>query len=95
MAAYLVANIDVGDPAAFEEYRKRVPATIAAHGGRYLCRGGAVEVLEGEFNAKRIVVLEFPNVAAVRAWYASPEYQALLPLRERAAKTMLMMVEGL
>ena len=95
MAAYLVANIDVGDPAAFEEYRKRVPATIAAHGGRYLSRGGAVEVLEGEFNAKRIVVLEFPNVAAVRAWYASPEYQALLPLRERAAKTMLMMIEGL
>ena len=95
MAAYLVANIEVSDPAAFEEYRKRVPATIAAHGGRYLCRGGAVEVLEGEFDAKRIVVLEFPSVAAARTWYASAEYQELLPLRERAAKTMLMMVEGL
>jgi uncharacterized protein (DUF1330 family) len=95
MAAYLVANIEVRDPAAFEDYRKRVPTTIAAHGGRYLCRGGAVEVLEGEFNAKRVVVLEFPSVIAARTWYASPEYQALLPLRARAAKTMLMMIEGL
>ena len=95
MAAYLVANIEVSDPAAFEEYRKRVPATIAAHGGRYLCRGGAVEVFEGEFDAKRVVVLEFPSAAAIRTWYASPEYQELLPLRARAAKTMLMMVEGL
>ena len=95
MAAYLVANIEVSDPAAFEEYRKRVPATIAAHGGRYLCRGGVVEVFEGEFDAKRVVILEFPNAAVVRAWYASPEYQELLPLRARAAKTMLMMVEGL
>ena len=95
MAAYLVANIEVSDPAAFEEYRKRVPATIAAHGGRYLCRGGAVEMLEGEFDAKRIVVLEFPSVAAARAWYASPDYQELLRLREQAANTMLMMIEGL
>ena len=95
MAAYLVANIEVSDPKAFGEYRQRVPATIAAHGGRYLCRGGAVEVLEGEFDAKRVVVVEFPSVSAARTWYASPEYQALLPLRLKAAKTMLLMVEGL
>jgi len=95
MAAYLVANIEIKDPAAFEEYRKRVPATIAAHGGRYLCRGGAVEVLEGAFDAKRVVLLEFPSVAAARAWYASPDYQELLRLREQAANTMLMMIEGL
>ena len=95
MAAYLVANIEIKDPAAFEEYRKRVPATIAAHGGRYLSRGGAVEVLEGAFDAKRVVLLEFPSVAAARAWYASPDYQELLRLREQAANTMLMMIEGL
>ena len=95
MAAYLLANIEVRDQAPFDEYRRRVPATIAAHGGRYLCRGGAVEMLEGEFDAKRIVVLEFPSVAAARTWYSSSEYQELLPLRERAAKTMLMMIEGL
>ena len=95
MAAYLVANIEVSDPAAFEEYRKRVPATIAAHGGRYLCRGGAVEVLEGDFPAKRVVVLEFPSVAAIKTWYASPEYQPLLAMRDKAARTTLILVEGL
>ena len=95
MAAYLLANIEVRDQAPFDEYRRRVPATIAAHGGRYLCRGGAVEILEGEFDAKRVVLLEFPDAAAIRTWYASPEYQELLDLRERAATTMLMLVEGL
>jgi uncharacterized protein (DUF1330 family) len=58
-------------------------------------RGGAVEVLEGEFDAKRVVVLEFPSVSAAPTWYASPEYQALLTLRVKAAKTMLLMIEGL
>jgi len=95
MAAYLIANIQVNDPVEFEEYRKRVPATIAAHGGRYLCRGGAVEVLEGAFDAKRMVVLEFPSLAAVKTWYGSPEYQSLLAMRERAATTTLIAIEGM
>jgi uncharacterized protein (DUF1330 family) len=95
MAAYLIANIQVNDSAEFEEYRKRVPATIAAHGGRYLCRGGAVEVLEGAFDAKRMVVLEFPSLAALKAWYGSPEYQLLLAMRERAATTTLIAIEGM
>ena len=94
MAAYLIANIEVLDPGAYEEYRKGVSATIAAHGGRYLARGGPVEVLEGEFDVKRFVVVEFPNVAAIHAWYASPDYQPLLRLRQRASKGMLMIVAG-
>jgi len=95
MAAYLIANIEVLDPVAYEEYRKAVSATIAAHGGRYLARGGPCDVLEGEFDVKRFVVVEFPDVAAIRAWYASPEYQPLLQLRQRASKAMLMIVQGL
>lgn len=95
MAAYLVANIEIVDPVAFDEYRERVPETIAAHGGRYLCRGGAVEVWEGDFPAKRVVVLEFPSVAAIKTWYASPEYQPLLAMRERAARATLIVIEGL
>jgi uncharacterized protein (DUF1330 family) len=94
MAAYLIANIEVTDPVMYEEYRKRVTATIAAHGGRYLTRGGAVKVLEGEFDVKRFIVVEFPNMEALRSWYASPEYQPLLALRQRASKSMLMMAEG-
>jgi len=94
MAAYLIANIEVLDPAMYEEYRKQVGATIAAHGGRYLARGGPIEVLEGAFDAKRFVVVEFPDVAALRAWYASAEYQPLLQLRQRASKGLLMIVEG-
>jgi uncharacterized protein (DUF1330 family) len=95
MAAYLIANIDVVDPVLYEEYRKGVSATIAAHGGRYLTRGGAVELLEGEFDVKRFVVVEFPSAAALRAWYACPEYQPLLQLRQRSSKGTLMMVEGI
>jgi uncharacterized protein (DUF1330 family) len=95
MAAYLIANIEVLDPVMYEEYRKRVTATIAAHGGRYLTRGGAVDVLEGQFDVKRFVIVEFPSVAALRGWYASPEYQPLLQLRQRASKGALMVVEGL
>lgn len=95
MAAYLIANIEVLDPVLYEEYRKRVPATIAAHGGRYLTRGGPVELLEGEFDVKRFVIVEFPSMAAMRTWYGSPEYRPLKELRQRTSKGTLMMVEGL
>jgi uncharacterized protein (DUF1330 family) len=94
MAAYLIANVQVNDPAAYEEYRKQVPATIAAHGGRYLCRGGTVEVLEGAFDPKRVVVLEFPSMAALKTWYGCPEYQELLGIRERTATTTLIAIDG-
>jgi uncharacterized protein (DUF1330 family) len=74
MAAYVIASIEVTDPATYDEYRKGVAATIAQHGGRFLARGGAVEHLEGSFIPKRVVILEFASMAAAKAWYASPEY---------------------
>jgi uncharacterized protein (DUF1330 family) len=95
MAAYLIANIEVTDPAAYEEYKKGVAATIAAYGGRSLARpGGMMEVLEGDWKPKRVVILEFPSVAQLKAWYRSPEYRPLIEIRNRSAKSSLIMIEG-
>ena len=95
MAAYLIANIEVTDSAGFAEYQQKVPATIAAHGGRYLVRGGAAETLEGAWLPKRCVVLEFPSMAQLKTWYASPEYRPLIAIRERTTQSNLVIVEGI
>jgi uncharacterized protein (DUF1330 family) len=95
MAAYVIADIEVIDSAGFAEYQQKVPATIAAYGGRYLVRGGAAEVLEGNGSPKRCVVLEFPNMAQFKSWYASPEYLPLIAIRERTAKSNLLVIEGI
>jgi len=94
MAAYLHADIDVTDPVAYEEYRRQAPAVIAAHGGRYLARGGATEVLEGEVHPGRQVILEFPDMASLKAFYHSPEYQRLVAIRQRASTGHLVAIEG-
>jgi uncharacterized protein (DUF1330 family) len=94
MAAYLIANVDVKDAAAFEEYRKQVPATIAKHGGRYLVRGGRVERVEGTWNPKRLVVLEFPSIEQARRWYDSEEYRGPKALRMTCTVTDAVFVEG-
>jgi uncharacterized protein (DUF1330 family) len=94
MKGYLIADIEVLDAAGFEEYRARVPATIAAYGGRYLVRGGAAEVKEGDWSPRRLIVLEFPSVARAREWLASPEYAPLIALRQRTARTRLVLAEG-
>ena len=95
MAAYVVANVEVIDPAAYEEYRAKVPGTIAAYGGRYLVRSAAGEVLEGEWSRKRFVILEFPSLAQLNAWYNSPEYRPLLEIRKRTARSNVIIVEGI
>ena len=94
MAAYVLADVDVSDPALFEEYRGKVSATIQQYGGRYIVRGGGAEVLEGEWQPHRMVVLEFPSLARAKEWYNSPEYKPLIALRQRAANTQVVLVEG-
>jgi uncharacterized protein (DUF1330 family) len=94
MPAYLIAEITVHDPVGFEEYRKQVPATIAAYGGRYIVRGGSSEVVEGAWQPERLVVVEFPSMARAKQWYASAEYQAVLPLRTKASTGNAIFVEG-
>ena len=95
MAAYVVGNVEITDPAGYEEYRKGGPATCAADGGRYLTRAGAMGVLEGDWVPKRFVFLEFPDLARAKAWHDSPEYRPLREIRARTAKSSLFVVEGL
>lgn len=94
MPAYLFADIEVIDRDLYDEYRKGVPATVAAYSGRFLVRGGATQTLEGDWSPKRAVVLEFPDVATLQRWYASPEYAPLLALRKRAARSSVVVMEG-
>lgn len=94
MPAYLFANVEVTDPAGYEDYRQRVTATIEAFGGRYLVRGGATEVLEGDSIPKRLVILEFADMARLKAWYHSPEYRPLIELRQKTTTSTLIAVEG-
>jgi uncharacterized protein (DUF1330 family) len=94
MAGYVVAEVEVTDPATYEEYRKRVPAIVAQYGGKYLVRGGAVERKEGEWEPKRFVVLEFPSLEQARKWYHSQEYAPVLALRLKAARSKVLLVEG-
>jgi uncharacterized protein (DUF1330 family) len=94
MAAYIIGDVEITDPAAYEVYKDQVPAAIAAYGGRYLARGGAAELLEGGPAPRRQVVLEFPDMASLRAFYDSPEYRPLRDLRQRASTGRLVAVEG-
>ena len=94
MSAYLFANVEVTDAAGYEQYRQGVSATLEAFGGRFLVRGGATEVLEGEWTPKRLVILEFADMARLKAWYHSPEYRPLIELRQRTANSTLVAVEG-
>ena len=95
MPAYIVVQIDVKEPHAYEEYKVLAPPSIAAYGGRYIVRGGEVETLEGSWSPKRLVVLEFPDTARARAWWESTEYDAAKALRQRAASTEMILVAGL
>ena len=94
MPGYIIANVDIHDPDAYAEYRARVPATLEAYGGRFVVRGGEVERLEGAWEPKRIVVLEFPSVEQARAWWASEEYREPKAMRQAASTGTLLLVAG-
>jgi uncharacterized protein (DUF1330 family) len=94
MSAYLIVDLDARDPAGLEEYRQQVPATIAKYGGRYLVRGGKFETLEGNWQPKRVVVLEFPSVEQAKRWYDSAEYRPLKAMRFKASNSNMVLVEG-
>jgi uncharacterized protein (DUF1330 family) len=94
MAAYLIAEIEVTDPAAYEEYKPKASAALEKYGAKILVRGGAIEPKEGGWAPQRLVVLEFPDMAALRRFYDSPEYAAARPLRQRASRSRLVFVQG-
>jgi uncharacterized protein (DUF1330 family) len=94
MAAYIIADVDIKDPAGFEEYRKLVPATVEKYGGTFRVRGGRSETLEGTWPVKRLVVIEFPTAEQARRWYDSPEYREPKAMRFKTATANLILVEG-
>jgi uncharacterized protein (DUF1330 family) len=95
MAAYLIAEHKITDPAKFDEYGAKVAPMIARFGGRYLTKSGSHEILEkGYWRPDRVVIIEFPDMAALNAWYNSAEYQPLIALRQLAALDQLITIEG-
>ena len=94
MPAYVVVQVDVHDQATYDEYRKLVPPSLAAFGGRFAVRGGKTETLEGTWKPKRLVILEFDTIEMAKKWWASPEYAGAKALRQKAAHTELLVVEG-
>jgi len=94
MAAYVIVEIVIEDPVRYEEYKRLAGPTIPLHGGRYLARGGASAMLEGEHPPARIVVLEFPSAAKARAWWDSPEYAPAKRIRQECASARMIVVDG-
>lgn len=94
MPAYIIIEIDVHDPAAYDDYKKLTPATLEVYGGKFIVRGGAAETLEGDWAPKRIVVLEFPSVEKAKAWWHSEEYAGPKAMRHAASTSRMIVVEG-
>ncbi|HYE58290.1 MAG TPA: DUF1330 domain-containing protein [Rhodothermales bacterium] len=94
MPAYVVVQIVVEDPEAYEQYKALAPASIAAHGGRYLVRGGPVTVLESTWEPARLVVLEFPTAEAAHRWWASDDYAPAKAIRQASARTEMVLIDG-
>ncbi len=95
MAAYLIADTHITDLERYEKYKRQVSPLIERFGGRYAARGGEHEVLEGDWEPTRLVVLEFPDMASLKAWYYSPEYGPMKAIRQAASKSRLIALEGL
>jgi uncharacterized protein (DUF1330 family) len=95
MAAYIVVQVDVKDPARYERYKSLVPPSFQKYGGRFVVRGGKTETLEGDWAPKRFVIVEFPSVEQAKAWWASPEYAEAKALRQATAETQMIVAEGL
>lgn len=94
MSAYVIVDIEVTDPDGYEEYKKLAPAAVQLYGGRYIARGGPNEILEGNWKANRLVILEFESVEKAKAWLNSPEYAPARALRHKYAKTNMVVVAG-
>ena len=94
MAAYLIVEIEVTDPVGYEKYKSLAGQTVENYGGKYIVRGGKTEVLEGDWQPKRIVVLEFPNAERAKAWLNSDEYREPRKMRHATAKTNMIVVDG-
>jgi uncharacterized protein (DUF1330 family) len=94
MPALIIVDIEVLDPIRYEDYKRLASAAIAAYGGRYLVRGGNSEVLDGAWQPRRLVVLEFESFERAKAWRASSEYAEAKKVRDTCARANMIVVEG-
>jgi uncharacterized protein (DUF1330 family) len=94
MCAYVIVEIDIVDPAGYEEYKQLASATVEKYGGKYVVRGGAAETLEGDWTPKRIVVLKFESTQRAKEWLNCEEYREPRKMRHRTARTRMIVVEG-
>ncbi|WP_242928623.1 DUF1330 domain-containing protein [Pontibacter vulgaris] len=94
MPAYIIVDIDVTDPATYDEYKKLTPGSLVPFDGKFIVRGGETEILEGNWQPNRIVVLEFPTVEKAKAWWSSPEYETAKGIRQKASNTNMIVVDG-
>jgi uncharacterized protein (DUF1330 family) len=95
MAAYVVVQIDIHDEAMYARYREMAPPSIAKYGGKYIVRGGKSEILEGDWQPSRLVILEFPDIERAKAWWASPEYSEARAVRQGCADAEMLVIEGI
>jgi uncharacterized protein (DUF1330 family) len=96
MPAYVIASVtEARDQEKLVEYRERNTGVVAAHGGRFVARGGPHEILEGDYSPVRVVIIEFPDMDAARGWYQSDDYAPLRELRRSASDTDILVVEGM
>jgi uncharacterized protein (DUF1330 family) len=94
MTAYVIVDVDVHDLEGYKEYAKLAPEAVKQYGGKYLARGGSNETLEGEWQAGRLVILEFPSMEQAKTWLESPEYAPARAMRHKYSHTNMVVVEG-
>jgi uncharacterized protein (DUF1330 family) len=94
MPAYIIVDIDIHDKDLYEEYKKLTPATLALYGGRFVVRGGPTQILEGDWQPGRLVILEFDTPEQAKKWWDSPEYTPAKEIRQRAARTNMVLAAG-
>jgi uncharacterized protein (DUF1330 family) len=94
MTAFVIVDIEVTDPAGYEDYKRLAAPTVALYGGKYIARGGATETLEGGWSPKRLVILQFESMERAKAWLNSDEYREARALRHKYAKSEMIVVEG-
>lgn len=94
MAAYMIVEVETTDEALMAEYRKHTPGLVAKYGGKFIVRGGACKTLEGGWTPPRLVMIEFPDMAAIDRFYSSPDYKPVLEMRLKAGKSRAIAVDG-
>ena len=94
MAGYIVVDVEITNPTEYQTYAKQTAATLEPYGGKFIVRGGNAEMLEGDWQPGRFVIIEFPSIEQARAWYSSPEYSSIIGIRHRSANSRMILVQG-